>query len=281
LIVEAVACLLLAFFAPRVRDSRLQRRVAESVEAEEGGCILYDWQPEKNFYKGRRLNLLDDSAAQEGPLKPMFVGNLLGDEYFQDIEAITCPRLSSGHVLSELGGLRGLHALYLPGIKVSANDFQALSSNTLTLLDIGRSRVLTDDHLIDLSVRLPQLTVLWIDKTRITNAGLEHIGRCPHLRVLNLSYTKTTGDGLRHLTGCRHLRYLGLERIQLDDDNVKCLASFEELEDIGLLGAKTGDQLFEVLRQLPQLRYVEVGKSRVTSAAVQQFMRARPDVEVD
>jgi len=43
------------------------------------------------------------------------------------------------------------------------------------------------------------LRQLYLDRTRITNAGLTHLGRLSQLDSLNLAETKITDDGVKEL----------------------------------------------------------------------------------
>ena len=58
--------------------------------------------------------------------------------------------------------------------------------------------------------RLPNLRVLMLDYTRITDTGLEHLRGLAGLEVLTLKVTGVTDAGLEHLKGLRRLREVQL-----------------------------------------------------------------------
>ena len=55
---------------------------------------------------------------------------------------------------------------------------------------------------------LTELEVLYLDGTKITDAGLEHIHDLPRLRFVTLDNTRVTGTGFRHFKGLPHLHRL-------------------------------------------------------------------------
>lgn len=112
---------------------------------------------------------------------------------------------------------------------------------------------------------LPALDCLNLGfNTRITNAGLVHIGKMETVSMLLLSACpKITGEGLRPLLGMKSLVYLDLRGCQgITDDGLQTLASKAELEQLILDGCRnvTVEGIAQLQAKLPNLRIVKDDK---------------------
>jgi hypothetical protein len=111
---------------------------------------------------------------------------------------------------------------------------------------------------------LPELTslatvpdlCLFLDATKITDLGLDHIRTLRQIRTLSLSGTEITDKGLEKLTGLDHL-----EKLRLKDCPVT-------------------DRGLQSLYGLPALEYLDVQQTRVTEDGVQRLRRARPGLKI-
>ena len=65
--------------------------------------------------------------------------------------------------------------------------------------------------------------VLLVAKTRITDAGLLHIGRLANLQDLDLSLTAVTDIGLTHLKALSTLQSVTVWRTRVTDAGVRAL----------------------------------------------------------
>ena len=65
-----------------------------------------------------------------------------------------------------------------------------------------------------------ELTMLDLTGTRVSNAGLVHLGELGRLKVLWLSGTPVTDDGLVHLRGLSRLQTLRLDGTPVTDAGV-------------------------------------------------------------
>lgn len=112
-----------------------------------------------------------------------------------------------------------------------------------------------DEHLQDLQA-LPNISVLRIKQTAITDVGLVHVAKLTKLRRLQLDETAITDAGLAHL---------------------KTLA---ELESLQLFRTKISDAGLKHLVELPQLKQLLVGETAVTAQAVSELTHARSQLVV-
>lgn len=90
-----------------------------------------------------------------------------------------------------------------------------------------------DDHL-SLLPTLNRMTFLRLQKTPITDAGLEHLRGLPGLAELDLRTTAIGDNGLKHLKGLTGLKTLGLNGTQVTNAGLIHLAALPQLKNLGL-----------------------------------------------
>ena len=94
--------------------------------------------------------------------------------------------------------------------------------------------------------------VIWVylAKTKVTDAGLEHLKGLKQLRALYLWDTHITDAGLKHLKGFKQLQALYLNSTQVTDAGL------------------------EHLKGLKQLTILDLGHTQVTDAGVKDLQKA-------
>ena len=111
--------------------------------------------------------------------------------------------------LIHLKGLINLKYLTLYDTQVTDVGLAALKDLELATLSIP-SAATTDLGLKNYLASLKPPSQLYLDKWRITDAGLEHLKELTTLQNLVLSSTRITDAGLIHLKGLPNLKYLDL-----------------------------------------------------------------------
>jgi hypothetical protein len=79
------------------------------------------------------------------------------------------------------------------------------------------------DATVEQAGRLTRLTLLRLNQTPLTDAGLAHVKGLNDLVYLDLTGTEVTDAGLAHLTGLSKLSYLQLTRTHVTDGGVNKL----------------------------------------------------------
>lgn len=118
--------------------------------------------------------------------------------------------------------------------------------NHVTRLNLGGSRELTDDGLLQL-VQMPQLEHLDLSEYpggKLTDRGLEVLRHLPNLKTFEMTWQAGISDA-----GVSNLRFC------------------DQLERVNLMGSPTGDEAIEALQGKPKLRYFSSGR-RVTDAGL-------------
>jgi hypothetical protein len=110
-----------------------------------------------------------------------------------------------------------------------------------------------DTHLAMLQ-HVRGLKSLYLDGTRVTNAGMKYVTKVTSLEELSLCFTAVDDNGLIHLKPLRHLRHLGLAYTDVGDAGVLQIRQFKDLETLWLHEDQVSETTLRTLeRQLPKL----------------------------
>ncbi|MEN6407387.1 MAG: hypothetical protein ABFC77_13070 [Thermoguttaceae bacterium] len=206
-------------------------------------------------------------------------------------------------------GLKCLHRLpklkllsLAESININSDGVKNLAGmQSLTHLKLSYTNV-DDPALRHIAKGLPQIEVLWLSDTRITNSGLQNLETLPRLRVLNFSHI--TNVGLEHLSKISTLERLGMEGSELTDTDLihferlcrlreltinpapkitnaglKHFAPLTKLTKLEIYNCQATDQGLENLFGLSQLKRLAVGKN-VTAAGIERLHQALPNCKV-
>ena len=110
-----------------------------------------------------------------------------------------------------------------------------------------------DDGLRYLSKKMSGLESLWLDRTNVTDEGLDNVKALSNLENIQLNGTRVTGAGLVYLTGLARLKYVWLDNEQIDDEGLKNLQKLSSLEQLLIPGPQPSTaRRIELKRALPR-----------------------------
>ncbi|MGH9875811.1 MAG: hypothetical protein ACRD9S_25440, partial [Pyrinomonadaceae bacterium] len=110
---------------------------------------------------------------------------------------------------------------------------------------------------------------LTLDGTKITDAGMESIGKLSGLIELTLNQTGITSAGFKHLKGLNQIRILKFEETAVNDDAVAVIKDMKKLQIFGATDVKgITDKGIKLLQQLPKVHTMELRGTSVTDATV-------------
>jgi Leucine-rich repeat (LRR) protein len=209
----------------------------------------------KTFNADQKLKVfqrLDDDLPDRllgftpAPLKRIWVPN-------RDLWYVAPIGALSDDRLSRLGKL--LHDSRIPGLDLS--EHWDITNDTLSFLSAA-----------------PQLQMLVLARTRITDAGLGPVASLKELRVLVLN-SRITDDGLQQLQALRALQDLSFPRAAaITDKSCGVLSGFGQLEHLDLSGTKTTDACIGRLAGLKRVKSLVLG-DRMTDKAAASLARMR------
>lgn len=155
------------------------------------------------------------SYERTEPPVPQWIRGLFGDDFF----VVTAVTVNEEWVIPEGEEVVNVpvgwdafgddEATYLKELP----DLKVLSLNNTQVSDAGLK------HL----KRLTNLKILWLDNTQITDSGLEHLKGLTNLEYLTLRNTQVSDAGLDHLEGLTNLKVLYLDNTQVTDEGGKRL----------------------------------------------------------
>lgn len=131
----------------------------------------------------------------------------------------------------------------------------------LGLTGVNSANLVGDDDLEIIS-QLDQITSLNLDGSkRLTDKGLQYLGRMPQLRELTMG-GQITDRGLEALAHLRELRVFRMYwQAKITDQGIANLGFCDHLEEVDLLGCNTGDGAIAALGGKPNLRQFKTGRN--------------------
>lgn len=168
-----------------------------------------------------------------------------------------------------------------PKLRAFNLDFTATADADLQQFDgmgdLGELRLtktkITDaglDHLKNCG----KLQFLDLHHTVVGDAGLEKLAGLTALQHLGLSGTKVTDQGLRHLKGMK-IRHLNLDFTVIGDAGLDHLAGLTTLEDLRLTKAKITDDGLAKLKGLTNLKKIDLHHTAITDAGLKHLAGLR------
>jgi hypothetical protein len=148
----------------------------------------------------------------------------------------------------------------------------------LRLLEISTAPGITDLAPLDPSRNLPELRVLQLHDTGVTDAGLAPIAGNTALVSLNLRSARITDAGLAHLRGLTDLKNLLLDHTRISDAGLANLSGLSALNLLSIGSTDVTDAGLAHLKRITSLRRLWAHQSKITEA---EAKRALPTVSLN
>ena len=150
--------------------------------------------------------------------------------------------------------------------------YRQMDSRVLAITLAGRSTALLRSISLILTHRtrtsplelLPTIRSLNLASTRITDSGLQQVGRLRRLDWLSLENTGVTDHGLIHLRHLRFLECLNLDKTRIEGPGLNYLRGLDRLNILALRDGPLRDGGLENLTRLPRLWVLYTSGSRIT-----------------
>ncbi len=127
-----------------------------------------------------------------------------------------------------------------------------------TLQQIDFSRTLVKELNLKSLKALKNLEEMDLSNTGICDAAVNNIVEaCPQMQVLNLTGTRITDNSILKLQGLKHLRKLKIKRTAITDKYIDKLLSIKALKKVSMLGGQISKKKVLELRQArPDCKFV-------------------------
>lgn len=213
-----------------------------------------------------------------------------GLDLFADLPntgALLPPNTLTDRGLERLSNMQTLQQsvgeIYLGGTKITSKGlaflprFQRLGNVYLHGMPID------DSDLVTLT-KIPRLGLLTLTDTKITDTGIaEVVRRAPQIVILNLQRTAITDAALHSLSAAKALQVLDLTSAPVTDEGLAQIRNLPLLESLNLTGTRvTDDGLLQHVPQMVQLASLKLSLSDlVTQAKISKLKDACPWVKID
>jgi hypothetical protein len=138
------------------------------------------------------------------------------------------------------------------------------------------------DAVIEELGAFPKLRTLGlIGGQKLTNKGLEHIGKLTSLERLEIRNEKLTDEGLKHLARLPKLKYLFLWDVRLNKENSAALEGLQSLEVLELRSVRGSSEALTSLKKLARLKQLKGFRCYGVFESPDEVRKKLPDVKVD
>jgi hypothetical protein len=271
LLLVLLASLGMSWFAVKIHRARAQRAAVIAIK-KLGGSVRYDYQ-----------------MALGATQWPQWLHHLFGDDIFGTVLYVdlSAPQITDDAIEALKGfpsprRLFQLNTLHLGSARFTDDAIARLQGVGSHIVDLSIDRTQITDVGLQRLKALPRLQLLTFDHTRITEAGLKHLDSLTNLGSLTIRNTPFTDGSLQRLQHVlSNLSSLDLSGTQITDAGLKQIATMKRLSCLTLIGVPITDAGLEYLKKMPQLNYLTLAGTQITQEGVADLKRRLPGCHVN
>lgn len=144
----------------------------------------------------------------------------------------------------------------------------------------GAGSKITDAGMLHIG-RLTYTYKVFLDLTQVTDAGVAHLRALPDLIDVNLRRTHVTDKGLRNLSGLKFLMTLDLSETKITDAGLAYLNASTRLEVLTLSDTAVTDAGISHLLNFSELKNLYLDGTQVTDEGLKQLAKLKQLTQVD
>ncbi|KAA0137013.1 protein kinase [Gimesia chilikensis] len=158
------------------------------------------------------------------------------------------PKVGSG--LETFSECKNLEEIQLWQVPVTLEQFRPLADKPFKLMNMGGTPI-NDEWLPHLN--LDRLENIAFSFTKVSDPGVDHLAQnAPNLKLLGLKSTPITDAALTRISELKHLEGLGLDQTAITDEGLKFLKQCSSLKQLDLTKTKvTPEGVKELKKSLP------------------------------
>ena len=181
--------------------------------------------------------------------------NLYYEQFGYWLPANQQPRWGQQPWWEKLLGIDFRSIRYIRFSPQTADDDLTILKGLKYIRELYLSKTLVTDAGLEHLKGLSQLHSLYLTGTPITDAGLVKFAGLKQINTLDLGATQITDVGLAQLSGLKQLRVLHIQDTQIADDGIKHLVELKQLKELWLTDEQITDVGIEKLKEsLPNLK---------------------------
>jgi hypothetical protein len=165
--------------------------------------------------------------------------------------------------VNRLTAFSGVAALELTFTDYGDREVAALLAAMPDLQVLGLGATAVTDRCLQDVVQLGELRVLELNDTALTRDGVEQLRNCRSLEELYIGGTAISEKGARALADLPRLRVLYVHRTNLSNEALNELVRSESIEELSIGETRIDVQGFANLKRLSRLRIFDVGGNRI------------------
>ena len=123
---------------------------------------------------------------------------------------------------------------------------------------------LTSDEQLRYLPHIPDVRVLCLWNSTVSNNGLRYCEGLSNLRRLHLAHSQITDQGLLYLQHMHDLKWLDLADTAITDEGIAYLAPLKQLEYLELEGTAISDKALEPLGAIAEMDELVVSRTNIT-----------------
>ena len=126
------------------------------------------------------------------------------------------------------------------------------------------------DEGVKVLAEIPDLNVVYLDRTKVTGAGLKDVKVYWRLSMRD---TPVNNEGLKALSGHKHLPQLDLAGTQITDAGLRALKDLKQLRTLILLHTKITDAGLAEVTALTGLQNLSLDDTKITDAGMKELKK--------
>ncbi len=131
------------------------------------------------------------------------------------------------------------------------------------IIDVRLTYTNADDTTLQLVTRVPHIRGLFLERTFVTDQGLEVLRQLHELRVLSLTGTDITSGALPCIASIPKLHTLRLDQTQVGDKQLDAIKQLRQLHVLSLSQTQVSDRSLPVLQSL-HVKELSLHQTRMT-----------------
>jgi len=113
--------------------------------------------------------------------------------------------------------------------------------------------------------RLPDVTWLSLEDSKVTDAGLIHVVELKNLKYIYFGHSRVKGPGLVHLKQLKNLYHLSLRYMPVKDKWLRHVGEMSQIQSLGLDDTPTTNNSLLLLEKMTNLKSLWLDRSKVSS----------------
>ncbi|HZZ71444.1 MAG TPA: hypothetical protein VFE24_04275 [Pirellulales bacterium] len=129
-----------------------------------------------------------------------------------------------------------------------------------------------DDDLAGIE-NVPEVALLRLRATQISNVGMRHCANLRNLTTVQLSSTKVTDGVLELVVQSPEINYINLIETKITDRGLAVLGEFKNLSGLELNYTAITDEALPQIAKCPSLDHLSIGETTVTGSTIKELAK--------